>query len=362
MKTPTPRKLSSGKWFIQMRLAGQSITVSHFDKKACTREAQAIKAEYLAGKREIAAEQPTKLPTLSEAIDAYIAERSNTVSPLTIRGYRTIQKHRFQDTMSRPLDEIGEDEWQGIINREAALCSAKTLKNAYGLIGSVYRFAMKKDLPVVQLPQIIPADVQFLDPDQIKIFVSAVKDTRYAVPALLALSSLRISEIQALNWKDIPKQPDFIRVKGAVVFDEHNRYQKKEQNKNASSTRNVPILIPELKAALERDRKPHGPVLEIHQNSLRTAVHKICKENGLPDVGVHGLRHSFASLAYHLQIPEEIAMDIGGWADFTTMRKIYTHISRKDINRYQNAMAEFYNPPNAKEENANKNANNEKVP
>ena len=101
-------------------------------------------------------------------------------------------------------------------------------------------------------------------------------------------------------------------------------------------------MIPELQAALERERKPHGPVMTIHQNSLRCAIKKIAEENGLPDVGIHGLRHSFASLAYHLQIPEKIAMEIGGWADATTMHKIYTHIAKSDITRYQTAMTAFY--------------------
>lgn len=35
-------------------------------------------------------------------------------------------------------------------------------------------------------------------------------------------------------------------------------------------------------------------------------------------------------------------MEIGGWADPQTMRKIYTHISQKDAERYKNAMSEFY--------------------
>lgn len=119
------------------------------------------------------------------------------------------------------------------------------------------------------------AEKALLLPEQIKVIVKAVKDTRYAVPALLALSSLRISEIQALRWEIIPKNLDFIRVSGAVVLDENNTYQRKKQNENRCSARNVPVLIPELVAAIERTRKPNGPVLEITQNSLRTAIHKI---------------------------------------------------------------------------------------
>ena len=51
MKVPKARKLSSGKWFIQLRLGGESIPVTAGTEKECTRQAQAVKAEYLVGKR-----------------------------------------------------------------------------------------------------------------------------------------------------------------------------------------------------------------------------------------------------------------------------------------------------------------------
>ena len=117
----------------------------------------------------------------------------------------------------------------------------------------------------------------------------------------------------------------------------------KNQNKSEESSRNVPILIPELKQAIERDRKPFGPVMSCSRSYFLDHVHRICQENNITDVTIHGLRHSFASLAYHLQIPEQIAMEIGGWSDLSTMRKIYTHIAKKDISRYQTAMFDFYN-------------------
>lgn len=341
MKVPEPRRLSSGKWFIQLRLGGESIPISDFDKKNCIQQAQLVKAEYLAGKRQRQQAAP-EAPTLHEAAEAYIAKRSNTLSPVTIRGYRIIQTNRFQEEMPRKLDSIQDSEWQGILNREAGRCSPKTLKNAWGFLRSVIKDATGRYPPDVQLPAPVPPDKPFLTPEQIKVFVEAVRDTKYAVPALLALSSLRISEIEALDWKDVPPNPKFIRVAGAVVLNERNQRVRKQQNKNVTSTRNVPIMIPELAAALERDRQPAGPLMPFRQNSLRCAVQKICAENDLPNVSVHGLRHSFASLAYHLQIPEKIAMEIGGWADAGTMHKIYTHIAKSDIKRYQTAMMQFY--------------------
>ena len=67
----------------------------------------------------------------------------------------------------------------------------------------------------------------FLAPDEIRTFVRAIAPTKYAVPALLALSSLRISEIEALRWEDIPTDPKLIQVRGAVVLDEKNKRVKK---------------------------------------------------------------------------------------------------------------------------------------
>lgn len=346
MKIPTPKKKPSGKWYIQMRLAGESVYLTGWDKAALVKEAQLVKAEYLAGKRaaEAAAESEERpsAPTLREAFDAYLKDASNTLSPSTIRFYRIVQKNRFQAVMDRCVDAIADKEWQGIINTEAAKYAPKTLRNGYGAVKSVIHAATGHTLPDVTFPGVVPPPRNFLLPDEIPKFVEAVKGTKYAVPLLLALSSMRISEIHALDWANIPEDPDFIRVSGAVVLDETNKYKKKKQNKNATSARNVPILIPALQEAIRRDRKPSGPVMPCSQNNLRLACHRICQEAGLTDVGVHGLRHSFASLAYHLRIPEEIAMEIGGWADATTMHKVYLHIAQSDITRYRTALADFY--------------------
>ena len=71
-------------------------------------------------------------------------------------------------------------------------------------------------------------------------------------------------------------------------------------------------------------------------------MEKICKTLGVPNVGAHGLRHSFASLAYHLRFSEMETMEIGGWSDHNTMRKIYTHLARMDRLKAQDSMAQFY--------------------
>lgn len=348
MKVPEPRKLSSGAWFIQLRLNGVSIPVTATTKTECKRQAAMIKAEYRAGKREISRTQ-TEL-TLSQAIDKYIEDKRNELSPSTIRGYKAIQVTRFKRYMDRPIKSI--KNWQDVYNNEIQLVSPKTLKNSFALIKSVYKHVTGKPISEVNCVPVVPKPRPYLDYAQIQIFLDAIHGDHCEIGALLALHSLRSSEIFGLTWEyNIDLVNRQIKVAGAAVLDEHSNLIHKETNKTAASRRYVPIFIPRLTELLEATPNKQGRVITYETSGgLRVAINRICKSVNLPTVGIHGLRHSFASLAVHLGLPEETAMAIGGWSDFHTMRKIYTHISHKDMKAHVNSLTEFY-------ENANKNAN-----
>ena len=345
MKVPEPRKLKSGNWFIQLRLNGVSVPVTASSPTACTQEAQLIKAEYLAGRREIG----TNNPTLSKAIDAYIEKRQNTLSPSTIAGYRRVQKNRFKPYMCVRLSEL--KDLQTMCDEEAKLCSPQTLKNSFRLVQSVLKengIASRR----VTMPVMVPKTRPYLEPEQIKILVSAVKGSRDELPVLFALHSLRRSEILALDWENIDLEKKRFTVSGAVVKDEHGKYIIKKQNKNASSTRTLPIMIPELESALKAvpEKKRTGRLFTCIPDTLTEMVNRACEQAGLPEVGAHGLRHTFASLAYHLGLSELETMELGGWSDTQTMHRIYTHLASSDRLKAENKMAAFFS-------NANGNAN-----
>ena len=342
MKVPKPRKLSSGSWFIQLRLGGESVPVTEETEKLCVKSAQLIKAEYLAGKRVLTAHNSI---TLKQAIDKYTKSRSNILSPSTLRGYKTIRDNRFADIMDKPLSQV--KDWQSICNAEAKTCSAKTLQNSWRFVASVLRYS---DFPVprVNLPQVVIRERPYLEPGQISDFVAAVKGQPCEIPALLALHSLRRSEICALDWKNVDLKNKRILVSGAMVPDENHRMVQKEENKNQASKRYVPIMIDELWSTLTAVAEKSGAVVKFSPSAMHRQINRICEANNLPLVGVHGLRHSFASLAYHLEVPQKIAMQIGGWADPGTMNKIYTHLSQKDISKHENRMTDFFNNANKK--------------
>lgn len=336
MIVPKARKLSSGTWFIQLRLGGRSIPVTGPTEDKCVKAAQLIKARHLAGQRQTA---PKTDLTLSQAIDKYIDRRKNTLSPSTIRGYRAVQSSHFQKQMQQPVSK--KHDWQAVIDAEAANYSAKTLKNAWGFIASVLRENGVHPADIT-FGQIVSGNRPWLEPEDIPIFVKATEGSAYQIPMLLALHGLRRSEIIGLTWQHINLKKQIITISGSRVFDTDNRLIHKDENKNITSRRQIPIMIPELKVALEAVEDKTGFVVNCYPDTIRIKINKLCRANDLPEVGIHGLRYSFASLAYHLGLSERETMDLGGWADSQTMHKIYIRLAAADRLKAQNKMAAFY--------------------
>ena len=335
IKVPSPTQLPSGMWRIQLRQEKQSITEK--TPELCTAKAIAIRAGFL----EVKKQSVEKGLTLRTAIDRYIDRRQNSLSPTTIRAYRIVQKNRFQSVADLTLHN-GID-WQKVCDNEAPLCKYKTLKNAWLFVGSVLRES-GLDVPKVKLPQQEIHERKWLDPDQILTFCDACCGSRIETESLLALMSLRRSELLALRWQDIDLPHNCFTINQVMVPNEHNQYVIKNSTKSKTSARTVPILIPRLAELLVKpaDAAPEDLISHVPPNALIRSINRICADAGLPEVGVHGLRHSFASLAYHLGYREEECMRIGGWSDYKVMHDIYTHLSQKDIEAKQDKMYQFY--------------------
>lgn len=334
MKIPEPTRLPSGAWNVRIQVDGERYSITKPTKKACLAEAAAIKTDQKAARRHTSV-------TLSAAIDDYISARKNVLSPSTIRGYRAIQRLRFQSVMTRSVGSIPPAQWQRIVNQEARLCSAKTLKNAWGFVSSVLMDATGEKINV-RLPQVVANDLPFLTAEQIPIFLEAIRGEYFEIAILLGLSGLRRSEILAVRWEDIDLKKGCIHVRGSSVMDENGRMVQRKENKNTSSRRTVPFLIPQLREAVQAAERTGEFAVSCYPNSIYSAVNRVCRRSGLPEIGAHGLRRSFASLAYHLGIPEEVTMKAGGWSDIYTMRKIYTKISEKDISEHGQKYEAFF--------------------
>ena len=338
MKIPKIEKLPSGTYFCRIRVGGVSTYVTAATESDCRKQAQLIKAEYAAGRAKRLYGNASQ-KTIRQLLDEYIDSRRNVISPSTLRSYESMAENQYYLIANLQFSRV--KNWQKFVNETAARLSPKTMKNAWGLLSAAIR-AQGLDVPRVTLPQVQSSEHPYLSPDQIPTFLSAIQGMPEETAILLALHGLRTSEVFGLQWGNIDLIRGTITINGARVYTK-NGLVWKNTNKNATSRRVVPIMIPRLSELLSTQQKASGFVVDTqHRSMIYDAVNRACRSCGLQEVGAHGLRHSFASLAYSLRIPERDTMKLGGWSNVQTMHRIYTHIADQDVKNSAKKIADYF--------------------
>ena len=143
-----------------------------------------------------------------------------TISEIKMSSCR-IQKNRFSSVMGLPID--AKTDWQAVCNAEVLLCSPKTLRNAFRFIASVLG-ENGINATKVTLPPLNTNPRQWLEPEQIPPLIAAAVGTPSAFPVMLALHSLRRSELLAVPWDDIDLDAGTIRVSVSVVQNEDHHF------------------------------------------------------------------------------------------------------------------------------------------
>lgn len=335
MKIPEPRRLPSGSWFIQLRLNGESIPITAATKTECKTIAELTKSKHRAGASAI--KKAPKSITLSESFDKFLKVRKATLSPSTLRSYTSYSKNRFKNYQDKQLSKIN---WQTMINEELESASEKTVKNAWGLVSSSLKL-VGYPVPNVSIAPAPVREIAFLQPEEIQPFCQAIKGKPYEIAALLMLHGLRLSEVKGLDWSNVDIDKDVITVSGSMVRGVGGNVLK-STNKNKTSSRHVPIMIPQLHDAMIAVKDKSGLVVPTHGSNLLEDVKYACRKAGVTVVTCHGLRHSFASLCYYLNIPEKQICTWGGWANTDVLHRIYIRLAASMKTENQNTFSRFF--------------------
>lgn len=328
VKVPVPKR-KGNLWFSQMMVGGERVYISADTEEEYYAKAKAAKTGLIETKKA------APRITLGTAIDNYINDNDAVLSPSTINAYRSYRRTRFAGYMDADVEQIN---YQRMVNEECRKVAPKTVHNAYRLVTASLKHA-NIPIPPVNLPQKHKADRPWLDYQQISILLDKCKGKPYELGILLGLHGLRRSEILHLTSDDIDTERGLIYVRGASVIGENNKLTDKNTNKTTASSRVVNIVIPRLNDVVEGKQ---GRLLQTNPTTLYGLINNLCEKNGLPQVGVHGLRHSFASLAYHLGWSEMTTMREGGWSDPTVVHSIYTHLAAQDANEDIQKMRDFF--------------------
>ena len=315
MKTPIAKQLPSGNWRVQIQVDGK--------RYSCTAESE-DEAKAKAKLIFAGIETKKKIPlTVGKAMDKYILEKTGTLSPSTIQGYKVIRKNYFQDLMDIQLSDLTHSDIQLAVSEETvAGKSSKTVRNAHGFLAAVLDEFHPDFVLKTRLPQKKKYEAKIFTEDEIKKVWNALKGTEYELPFLLASwLGLRMSEIRGIKYGDI--KDERIHIQRALVAGPGGYVEKGTKTTSGDRWIKLPNEILMLIDIKEKD--PKETVCKLTGAMIYKRFIKVCDELGIEPCRFHDLRHFAASEALALGVPDKYSMQRMGHATDHMLKTVYQH-------------------------------------
>ena len=299
------RKLKSGNWNIRIMIDGQAYSFTNPDRKTVMRQASAFAAE---------CRENVQNPPLYKCLEDFITERSETLSPSTLRAYesivRAIRKRNPMLAQKRVV-ALTDKDVQDIIK---PLKTPKTQRNYVNFIqvATDRRFKVKYHNQK-QKHIAIPTELEVAG------LVEVFRNTEMEIPIMLgAYGGLRRGEICALTMDDF--DGDYVTIDKDKVMDEFGSYVVKDPK---TETSNRTVLLPHFVVEAIQAR---GRVTELTPHQISNYFQKRQMSLGVdPPYCFHSLRHYNASYLHSQGIPDAYIMERGGWSTPHVMQKVYRH-------------------------------------
>jgi len=271
----------------------------------------------------------------------------------TVYAYQKIIDNHINPAMGNVAltDLTAKDIQQYYIDTQRATgLSSNTMRRHHDLLSSSLRTAVRQDMllsnPVdrVEPPKSRLYEADFYDSQNLKRLYMLVGGHWLELVVKLAGSlGLRREEICGLKWESVDFDRRLIHIKEARTAYGATIVQKETKNRSPIRMLYMPEEIyrlmwrekmrqqaeaplregdynPDNHVVLDRNGAPYSP------NALSLAFTRYIKRNNLPRVTLHGLRHSFATVASGQGVS---LFDIGkalGHSTPATTGRIYTHL------------------------------------
>ena len=272
----------------------------------------------------------------------------------TYYGYKCIVRNHVIPAMGKiPLARLEPRRIQayyGWLRMEKRL-SSNTVYKHHILLHTALKTAFRQQIlpenPVdrVEAPRLSPPRQSFYNTEQLRALLRAVRGHRLELVVRLAgCLGLRRSEICGLRWENVDLEREIIYIRHVLTAAGSTVVAK--QPKTPHSIRKLGVAgLKELQALLRRERARQAECAMYAEdwvdsgyvvvrwngnptdpNQVTYDLHSFLERNRLPPVTLHGLRHTFASLANSARVP---LLDIGktlGHKDSVITGRVYTHI------------------------------------
>lgn len=274
---------------------------------------------------------------LREEISHYEAISGTIQSELNDVNVKTVQEYfDYKSQYGRKKDNTG--------------LSASTLKKHKNVLSQVLKCAAKEGYitsnpcQYVELPKVEKYEAKFLTSEQASAMLSAIKGERlYPILLIATCYGMRRSEICGLQWDAIDFVNNTVTVKRTMV--KQKTLVIKNSTKTASSHRTYPLLsiikqeLLRIRHEQEDNRRFFGNGY-IESNQVFTwedgrpitseyVSHKFKKliaKYNLPDVRLHDLRHSCASIMLSAGMQLKDVQEWLGHSDISMTANVYGHL------------------------------------
>jgi integrase len=329
------------------------------------------KAEQLLREALVECEKKPRLPAsdilFSDYIRAWLKVAERRVDSVTFQGYKLMANAQvipYFDQNGLRLQEVTRADLQAFFDEKAARgrkdgkggLSPSSLRQYKNIILQTLNEAVKNDLirtnpcQFIELPKKQRYESSYYSAEQLKTLFEAIRDDPiYPLVKITALYGLRRSEVLGLKWDSMDFTAGRLIIKHTVS--KVTSAVCKDKTKNSSSHRSFP-LTPEareifLRAKREEEENrrlcgksyqendfifkwPEGTPFSPDYVSSHFAL--LLKNNGLPHIRFHELRHSCASLLLNSGFTLKDVQEYMGHADIQMTANIYGHL---DVRRKQ---------------------------
>ncbi|MBR3238480.1 MAG: tyrosine-type recombinase/integrase [Oscillospiraceae bacterium] len=323
-------KTKSGKWRCRVYDYTDGAGKKHYKSfTAKTRtDAELLAADFIKARKT--RKQALDVGTVGALVDEYIRLMEPTLSPSTITGYRKTRRTAFPELMECQVSKLTPARIQRAINaevsrpsRRGAAPSPKTIKNEWGVVSAALaELAGIRFSPKLPTYQVAPKDL----PEAADV-MAAVRGSDVELPVLLALClGLTMSEIRGLKCSDVDSGTLTIR---RTLIDTDDGPVVKPTGKTATRLRRL-VLAPFIEQLIHLSstysewlKNGSDGFLEPRHRSIIYRHFRKCMDEAGIVMTFHNLRALNASVMLAQGVPDKYAMERGGWATPTVMKRHY---------------------------------------
>ena len=264
--------------------------------------------------------------TIAEFLTDWLTLRSPELKPRTVDSYRDMIERIIVPMIgSTNAEELTADAVRHLLASIVAEGHERTAEMVYTLLNCAFAELDHNPMSKIRRPKHRQKHPSPWSDEQITCYVAACQAHPHGLALCLAVCcGLRRGEICGLRWKDVDwdaQELDICNQRVTLA----NGQTVDCAPKSDSSFRRVPVPS-ELLPRFKREKgHPEAYVCCLTPSGLSQAHSKLVRRLGLPKLGIHGLRHSFATSSMRNNGDARALQAVLGHSSYAVTMNIYTH-------------------------------------